>query len=253
MTDHLIGHNRPPHVAIELAEDALKRLGDWLNEHPIIITEDDAKEAKLVHDATKEALRELEAERDGYVRPLNEQVKAINERYKAARTPVERLMDELKNRLNAYLEAERKRREEEARRAAEELARKEAEARAAEAREREAIENAAVGEFTDVAGATAEADEKFSEYERARREAERKAREAESVKVAGGFGRALSQRKTEKLVVEDPVKALRAIINERGGILPEKIEAAIVSAARDYRKAKGKLPNGVVSHVSATV
>jgi uncharacterized membrane-anchored protein len=74
----------------------------------------------------KGSLEEMEAERDGLVRPLNEQVKAINDRYRLARTSLEKLADELKKRLSTYaraLEIERVRKAEEARKAAEEAER----------------------------------------------------------------------------------------------------------------------------------
>lgn len=240
-----IGDNNPP-GPIEHAESVVAEANAWLADHPVIQTEDEAREAKPIMDRLKLAFEEIEAERDGKVRPLNEQVKAINERYKSlhntdAKKPgrFDRVAVELKARFAAYML-----REEEKRRQAAEAARKakeEAErvAREAEAAEREALQNAAAGELDiDVAKVTAEADDKFQEYERVSRFAERAEKET-TVKIGGGFRTSASLRTVETLVLDSYGKAIRAIGPN------EKIEAAILSAARDYRKTHGVLPDGV--------
>lgn len=245
---HPLGDNKPPpDVSISRAEVAYKRLADWLANNPVIQTEEGAKTAKVQYDLAKDALDEMETERDGRVRPLNIQVQQINGSYRGPRDQLTRLAEVLRFRMNAFIEAERARREEEARKAAEERAAAEAAARAAEAAEREAIENAEHGEFTDVGAATAQADEAFADFKKADRNAARADRAAANVKISGGFGRSLSQRSSEVLTIDDPVKALRAIIKERGGVLPQKIEDAMRAAARDFRKAKGRLPDGITS------
>jgi hypothetical protein len=241
-----IGHNNPPPDTIASARSAFNVLSQYLKSEPVVETREQAKAAKGQIDLAKSALDALESERDGLVRPLNERVKAVNEEFRAAREPLKRLLDEVKARLDRYLEAEERRRLaelEERRCAAQEAERL---AREAEAVEAEAKENAAEGEFTDVGAATAEADARFDEFKRADRAARIAERDA-NVRIGDGFGRSLSRRTTETLQVDDPVKALRALMKERGGALPEKIGDAIKSAARDYRKAKGELPPGVSS------
>jgi hypothetical protein len=79
------------------------------------------------------------------VRPLNERVREINDRYRPPRTSLETLMSELRKRLTGYakaLEADRIRKAEEAAQAAAEAERL---AREAEAREQDAIEDASQG------------------------------------------------------------------------------------------------------------
>lgn len=245
------GSNHPPSSAVENCGITFRDLNAFLKEHPVFQAHDEAKVAKIHLDNAKGALDDLERERDGLVRPLNEQVKATNEAYKATRTPLERLVDELKSRLNVFIAAETARREAEAAEARRIAAEKEAAARAAEEAEKEAIANAGVGEFTDVGAAIASADDAFDDYAAANRAAQRAERDAH-VKIGGGTGRALSQRTTETLVIEDAGKALRAIIKLRGA-LPEKLHDAIVSAARDYRKAKGELPPGITSSTTKSV
>lgn len=254
MSSAEIGHNNPPpNATLAGAERARAALADYLSNNPVIADEPSARSAKAVVDLTKAALDEMERERDARVRPLNEQVRAVNGEYKSAREPVEKLLGVLKDRINDFLNAERERREAEARAAAECAAAAEAEARAAEAREKEAIENAKDGEFTDVGSASAEADAAFGDFKAAARQSARAERDARRVVVGGGFGRALSQRTSELFKVEDPIAALREIVKERGGALPEKIDDAIIAAAKDFRKAKGRLPKGVTSTKERTV
>ena len=112
-------------------------------------------------------------------------------------------------------------------------------AREAEAREKEAIEGAAVGEVTDVGGFIVEADAAFNQFQKADRAVAIAERDV-PVRISSMMGgRALSMRTTEILLLDDPIKAIRAI-----GIT-EKIRDAILSSARDYRKLKGELPKGV--------
>ncbi len=247
------GDNKPPREALLKGQEAYSHLSEWLAENPVIETEEAARSAKTVVDYVKSVIDGMETERDGLVRPLNDTVKATNAEYKNARDPLERLFGVLKDRINAFIEAERQRREAEAAEAARIAAEAEATARAAEAAEREAIENAKDGEFTDVGAATAQADEAFAEFQSAARVAVRADKAASSVKIGGGFGRSLSQRTSETLVIEDGVKALTEIMAERNGVLPEKIADAIRAAARDFRKAKGRLPDGVTSSKTRSV
>jgi AraC-like DNA-binding protein len=238
-------HNNPP-TPIEFAKLAMADVSAWMADHPVILSEDDARQAKLHIDRAKAALEAVEAERDGKVRPLNEQVKAINAEYKAihnadAKSPgtLDKILNELKSRLGAFLRAEEDRRQREAEEQRRKLEDAERLAREAEAREAEALENAAAGEIgVDVAAVTGEADAAFKAFERQSRFAERAERDTK-VKIGGGFGNAASLRTKETLILENAAACLKSV-----GVTP-KIEDAMLSATRDYRKIKGELPWGV--------
>lgn len=75
---HEIGHNLPPGM-IDTAGEVTASLGKWLEDHPVIEGEDDAREAKVLVDRTKLCVKDLEAEREGKVKPLNLQVAKIND------------------------------------------------------------------------------------------------------------------------------------------------------------------------------
>ena len=231
------GHNKPPEV-LELAKDVFRQITQWFKEHPKVSSEKDAREIKLQIDRAKLCLKDLEDERDGKVRPLNEQVGAINARYKEVKLPLGNILDNLLKTLDSFIEAERVRREkvaEEARRAAEEAERK---AREAERIEREKMEDAILDEAVDVEEYTEVADVAFGEFERAARAALR-AQEDTRVKVVGGLGRAITQREREVLEVEDPI----ALLKEMG--LPENVKLAMLTAARAFKKVNGRYPKGI--------
>lgn len=243
-----IGDNHPP-GPIEHARETIETLGKWMADHPVIQTDADAREAKLLIDRAKTALESVETERDSKVRPLNEQVSAINAEYKALHNPdgkksgkwgvYDRIFNELKARMEAYLKAEEDKRIEAARIAAEAVRKAEQDARDAEAREREAIENARAGEIgVDVMTATQEADASFKTFEQSRRTLEI-AQVDSRFKVGGGFQKPLGLRTSKKLVLNDVEAAIKAIG------LTEGIREAVLSSARDYRKLRGALPAGV--------
>lgn len=245
-----IGHNRPPDT-IEAAHDTMRALSDWMKERPAVSNEDEAREAKLLLDRAKSCAGELEAERDRQVRPLNQQIADINSKYKAVHNTdskkpglLDKVVAELKARLAVFIRAEEARRlreAEEKRLAAEEA---EQAARDAEAKEREAIENAKAGELgVDVTQVVIEADSRFADFKKANREAARAERES-NVKIGGGWRRSVSLRTKETLVLVNYGQALRAIGPN------DKIRDAILSAARDYRKEKGCLPEGVISETT---
>lgn len=241
----LVGHNKPP-SPIDLAQVTIDAMSEWMKANPVIETGEQASEAKLLCDRAKVSLDEIEAERDKLVRPLNEQVKAINGKYKPLHNTddkkpgtYDRIFIELKARVSAFLVAEEEKRRKEAEEAAAKAAEAEQLAREAEAKEREALENAAAGEIdVDVVAITQEADASFAEFGRASRFAERAERDSK-VRIGGGFGKAASLRTVETLHLDSYNKAIKAI-----GPNP-KIEEAILSAARDYRKQHGSLPEGV--------
>jgi len=233
-----IGGNNPP-SALDTARDTLSDLVKYGDETPVCQTHEKAGEIKLMVDRGKLALKEADAERDGKVRPLNESVKATNAEYKTVSAPLETAVKALEGKIKDFLrreEDERRRKAEEARRAAEEAERL---AREAEAREREAAENAAAGDI-DAAPITAtlEADAAFSEYEKASRIAAIAERDAK-VKVAGGFGKAMSLRTVERLVITDISAAAKAMADDAD------LLGAIETAARRYRKTWGDLPAGI--------
>ena len=235
-----IGHNQPPSM-IETATLTAQDLSAWLAEHPVVEDEDTAREAKLFIDRGKLCVKDLEDERNGEVRPLNEKVKAINSRYKGPRDLLDKVCSEVSRRLSAFLAEEERKRVEAAREAtriAEEAERK---AREAEQDEQAAIRSASVGELgIDVATHAAQADEAFREYQQAKRKEALAERETH-VKVGGGFTRALSLKSKETLHVTDPVAAIK-ILGKNEGVI-----AALLTAARAYRKIYGELPGGVAA------
>lgn len=240
-----IGHNKPP-GPLEAGYDTMRALSDWMGECPAIENEDQAREAKKLLDRAKGSQAEIESERVERVSPLNDEIDAINAHYKAvhnkdAKKPgaLDRVANELKARLATYIAAEEARREAEAEASRIEAERAAHEAHAAMAREREAIENARAGELgVDVTQVVVEADKRVSEAKKAERAAARAERDA-SVKVGGGWGKSVSLRTAETLVLVSYGKAITAIGPN------DKIRDAILSAARDYRREHGRLPDGV--------
>lgn len=243
----LIGHNNPPEpTPLERAQDAMGTLAKFLEETPVITEGPHLVEAKRLVEHARGAMAELEADRDQLVRPLNEQVANINVKYKAihntdSKKPgtFDRLLLELKARLTAYAREEETKREraaEDARIAAEAA---ETAAREAERAEQQAMIDAAAGILdAGVVGAIAEADQKFSEFEQASRFAARAERNT-TFRIGDGIGKALSMRTEKTLILESYGRALKAIGPN------DKIRDAVLSAARDYRKLHGKLPDGV--------
>jgi regulator of protease activity HflC (stomatin/prohibitin superfamily) len=221
-------------------------LSAFLDAAPVITEGPCLVEAKRLVEHARGAMAELETERDQLVRPLNEQVANINIKYKAihntdSKKPgtFDKVLAELKARLTAFAreeEAKRERAAELARIAAEQA---EVAAREAERLEQEAKANAAVGEVdTGVVDAIATADRRFAEFEASSRFAARTERET-TFRIGDGGTKALSMRTEKTLVLENYGRAIKAIGPN------DKIESAILSAARDYRKLHGKLPDGV--------
>src|SRR5215475_7641434 len=232
-------HNIPP-SQIEFAGETAGFLGDWLKEHPVVETEEDAREGKLFVDRGRLCLQDLEDDRKTKTRPLYKQITDIDDQYRSPRTILEKILAELKERLNAYVKREEERRQyalAEAKRRVEEA---EKAAREAEEREREAIDDACVGAESDIGAVTKEADEKFKQFQQAER-AVAFAQADSKVKIGGGFGRALSPRFKEELVVSDPMKAL-AVMG-----WSERLLNALLMDAREYRRKHGSLPHGIIS------
>jgi hypothetical protein len=234
-----IGHNNPPSITAHTIETTAA-LNDWLKSHPVIQTEDEAREAKLLKDRADDALRELKVECDGLIRPLNDQIGLIRSGYAITIAAGKHVVNELVARLSTFVLVEETKRKAEAetkRLALEEMKRI---AQEAEAREKEAIENAKAGEVVDVAAVTSAADQAFAEFKHLERESAR-ADKATHVKIGGGFRRAVGLRAKESLILDDATKALAAL-----GIT-DKIRDAILTEARAYRTQYGELPPGVSS------
>jgi hypothetical protein len=240
-----LGHNNPP-GPIEAAAASQADLAVYLEENPVIQTEDDARLAKTFIDRSKASLEELEIARKKEVAPLNDRLSRINTQYKSVKQPLSRMCEVLKDRLLRYIQREAKARHKVAQEAREAAAKAERLAREAETKEIEAIENAGVGVISDIGAAVVAADIAFGNYAKLERTATIAERE-EHVKIAGGFKRAISLRTKERLVLDNWHDALSEM-----GIGPN-VEEAIKSDARAYRKEFGKLPPGVRSVEEQTI
>jgi len=233
-----IGGNNPP-SPIDDARTEYKTLAKFLADNPVITDEDAARAAKLQRDRTKATLKSLNDAKEAECAPLNKAWKDALEKFKAPRESLEKLDEQLSERLTAYAKAEKAKAQAIAAEAARAAAEAERLAREAEAAEREAIENAKAGEFTDIGAVTEKADEAFAAFEASSRFAKR-AEKGTKVRIGGGFGKAIGLREHKFLVLDDAAKAVASIGPN------EKITEAILSAAREWRKSHdGALPDGV--------
>lgn len=226
---------------IDSARDAFAELGGFLKEHPVIQTAADAKSGAAYLERTRVALSDMECERTAKVKPLNEELGAINGAYRVVRDPLESLLKTLRRKLTDYaqkVEAERIAEAERLRREAEERERL---AREAEAAEREAMDDAEHGVEADIGAAVAQADQTFTDYRRADKQAAIAEKNVPVRFHSVMGGRSQTMRTTEKLVISDAVLALKSI-----GLTP-KITDAILSSARDYRKEFEELPAGITA------
>lgn len=240
-----IGHNSPGMAIV--AEETASALSDWMKEHPVILTEEDARHAKLLYDRGSLCTQDLEQERKGKTKPLEDQVEAINLSYAPSKSLLKRVVQELGSRIKVFLDAEENRRRAIAEEAAMAAAEAEEEAREAERKEHEGISGASVGELdVDVAALTKAADETFERAKKLARQAAVAERET-AVKIGGGFRRALSLRKTEEFSVTNACDAIADL-----GMNAD-IEAAIIKASKAYRKLTGMLPRGVGSKIERKV
>lgn len=239
-------HNNPPEI-LELAREVTRNISEWFAENIGVSNADQAKQAKLQIDRAKLCLKDLEDERDGKVRPLNEKVLAINADYRAVKRPLDTLLGAMLSDLNNFVKAEEQRRIDaaiEAQRIADEAEQK---AREAERIERELLSNAAQGEVgIDIAATTLEADRAFAEFEKAKRSAIR-AEEGQTVIIRGGLGKGIGLREKEVLTVDDPLAA----ITEMG--LTDNVQQAIITAARAYRRLNKRLPSGISATIERRV
>ena len=240
------GHNQPP-SPIDFAGEAMADLGRFLTDTPVIQTPEQAREGSLFVERTRKTIQDLEDARKKETGPLNEQVKAINERYRAVRDPMDSVLSELRRRITDHVSREEAKRIREAELARLEAQRLEMEARRAEEAEREAKAGATFGEVTDVAAAVVEADQAFSRFAQADRAAQLADRDTRVRLPSQLGGKALGLRTKETLILDDALIALAVV-----GVT-EKISDAILSAARDYRRLNGALPDGVSSKTERAI
>lgn len=238
-----IGHNVPP-SQIEFAHETAQALSKWMDDHPVIQTEDEAREAKLLVDRARNCRGELSQERVSRSAPYYRKWEEINAEYKQPSSILENVESEIRKRLSAFIAAEEAKRNEEARLAQEAAEAARQAAIAAEASETEAKSDASLGTAdVDILSAVQKADNAYQEYlkkERVRQKAQR----AQKVRIGGGFKRAASLRNHEELIVENPHEALDALG------LTDDIKEAMLKSARAYRKEFGELPNGVTSETT---
>ncbi len=244
----VIGANHPP-GAIELAKPTITELGQFLSDHPVIVNDDEARAAHEIKDRADRALKGVENERDGKTRPLNEQVKTLNLEYHHWHNTDKKrpgLWDaqvaELMIRLDVYarkLKAAQDAARKAAREAAEAAARKAQEAEEAAWRARDEAEAGVCD--VDIAGAIEEAKTASDAAFRTGRIAARA--DKAKVRIGGAIGKVLSFKNKEVLAVGD----WQAAIEEMG--MTDGIAEAILTAARNYKRAFGDYPAGItVTH-----
>jgi hypothetical protein len=237
-TSVLRDHNNPPEV-LELASGVTAEISRYMADNPVVENEDAARGMKVYVDRAKLCIKDLEDERDGKVRPLNEQVAAINGRYRGPRRLLGDLLDEMLGRIQIFVRAEERKRQQAAMELAAKARAAEEAAREAERIERERLDDAAKGEVgVDVAEVIANADQAFDEYTKAERQAILAQRETH-VKVGGGFSRAIGMREKEVFHIDSLMKAIQSL-----GPTPD-IEAAVLKAARSHYRTYKKLPDGI--------
>lgn len=242
-----IGGNNPPDMVV-LSSEVMTALSDWMAENPVISDEDKAREAKVMIDRGKICLQSIESERDGKVRPLNTQVKTINDYYRPAKEQLERVLSEVGRRVTTFLRLEEQKRIAAAAEAARIAAIAEQAAREAERREQEALEAADSGVLDiDTKAVVVAADDAFRTYEKATHQAALAEKDTK-VRLGGGFLRSTSLKDKEiGLIVTQPLTAINAI-----GIT-EDIKEAIRKGARAYRKLHGELPPGVEAEIERVI
>jgi hypothetical protein len=246
MTD-MLHHNNPPQGRPQAILDSLaiyKGAAAFLEQNPVIDSEELAQQATQWRSNLKSALKAMGDAKEAMCKPLWQSWQDGLAIWKKPISTVEKLEKEVSDRLKSFLLAEDAKRQAalaEARRLereAEEAARK------AEAAEKEAIDNAKVGECVDVAGATRAADAEFEKFQAAEAAAREAARNAK-VRTRGAYDeRATSLRTQKTLRVADAGAAFKALWPGYGD---KGLSAAFLTAARQYRKDNGgALPAGIV-------
>ena len=236
--------NSASFTPIEIAEQAKAELAAWLDKHPVITTEDEAREAKLVFDRAKAAYGDLETARNAETQPLHAAWQNAIAKFKPMVESFGKFVTLLDSRMQTFLREQKRKADEAAAEAVRKAQEAERIAREAEATEREAIDDASQGVIdAGVATATAEADAAFEEAQRAQREAARAVRDTH-VKIGGGFsGRAMGLRTEKTLHLID----VHAAIKEIG--LTDDIKQAVLKSARAWKKINNRWPAGVHEEV----
>lgn len=224
---------------LEIAAEQTEILAKWLADHPVIQSEEEAREAKIVYDRGYNAKADLEAVKEKEVTPLHTAWQNGLAKYRQPVASITTAVKSVWDRMQDWLKKEQDRKIDEAEAARKAAFVAEMAARQVEAAEREAKENASQGEVgVDVVAATAQADSAFADYKHADRDAAR-AMQATEVRVSGGIGRAIGIRREKVLILDDGAKALAAL-----GVT-EDIRTAILKSARAYKKLNNKWPDGV--------
>lgn len=238
----LPGNNNPSMVATILI--TADEINEWLKEHPVIESPEDAKTIKVFIDRGALGIQDMEDERIKEQQPHVEAVEAVRAKYRGPKQIIEATLGHAKARLAAYMRAEKEKREAIAAEAARVVAEAERQAREAERVEQDALGSVAAGELgVDVQATSLAADEAFSRFQRVAREAAR-AEKATKVKVGGGFRRAAGLRTETTLTVDDPATALLAVE------CTDEIREAIIKAAKSYHQKIGAWPPGVSATTS---
>ncbi len=235
---NMIGHNRPP-SPIETALECAADLAAFVDANPVY---DPARgvEWKTHHDRAKTTLKVLDDARTALVKPLNDQVKAINAEHKAAEAKLTAVFDLVAGAIKRHLAEEEARKKAAALEAARLAAEADRIAREAARKAREEAENAALGDLDAAPAAAAiDADQAIRDAEARARIAQLAERDAANVRQGGGFGRAVSLRTVKVLSIGSIVPAVRAMADD------EDLREAILTAARRYRKKFGELPPGI--------
>lgn len=245
----IVGGNNPP-GPIDIGKLLAVELAAFLDGHPAIQKHEDASQAAALIERARKAAAEIEEERETKVRPLNERVKAINAKYKAVHNEdtkkpgsLDKIVTLIKSRQGAFLQAEEARKAKEAEAARQEaLAAQLALDEAAE-REREALDNSAAGEFnTGLGEAIADKADAEAAAARAARQATIAERDVPA-RIATAFGRTQVLRTHEVPAVASPVSALMAMWSDDKA--RDTITPALISAARQWKAARGAWPNGI--------
>jgi hypothetical protein len=233
-----------PDKQLKGAAEARDELNAFLTATPVISSAKDAKAGADWKHRSTIALKQADEERDAKVRPLNEEVRAINAIYKVVTKPLGDLVAELRSRLTVYDHAETAKREAEAaavRAAAEEAARV---AQEATAELTEAIDDAAQGAEADVGTLAVRLEAAQREAAKLNRQAAVAERDSH-VRIPSVMGRAVSGRTYRELIIADVEAAILAI---RVMGLTERIADAICLEAKAFKATWGELPEGVTEN-----
>jgi hypothetical protein len=244
----VIGSNNPPEpTAIERADVFFKEEFDpFLNDHPVIANEDEARDAHRMLNRGTAMLRSVDAERTAKTEPLYAEWKRLNAEYHPVHNTDRNRPGRLNARMNVLLTSQKKfmQAEEARRQAAAEAAwraKEEADRAAREAaqREEEAAQAAEAGVCdVDLGQAIEDARATSAEAGRVNRQLARAERDT-TVRIGGGLRKVMTLRNEETLHVTD----WQAAISEMG--LTRDIMDAIIKSARAYRKLTDALPTGV--------